>query len=454
VANRNLATWDDKESAKLNEYVQLSLDMWVNDPNGGSHLDNFADLFNETIYIKILSHKIKFQDIAEIEIKQQLVKAALRKLKSSGKHGIKNFQNILNQEVETYLNWPVDKYYVLCPLNLSQESLSRNGSFTVKGVKLLVRDWWYVDKHFSMNDFITDIEKRFELWGNERPSKENIRRTFMYYFTPIIILADGRTFTEAFKKANEAFHLFRSLLNLSVDTRGSIYRFRTRVPLPQPSGTIWPPSVYAIFNEKGDYRQFFYNLEKYPDYTSNKIDLKKIIETRKLIGRLSHATGDQDTLSLMAEAFAKYGDALDATEWRLAFLTFWQIFELITLQSTDESSMGTAIKRVNSLLAKDQIAQDLLQAVNKTRNDLVHRGQFPENSGEEQVKLIKRLVESVLGAMLFHIKVLKTKGILRSFYEQVDLVEGSLLNQERAIKYILRQKQTKRKPSKAKRPRS
>src|SRR5260221_13159863 len=130
--------------------------MWVNDPNGRSHHDNFANLFNETIYIKILRHKIKFQDIAEIEIKQQLVKAALRKLKSSGKHGIKNFQNILNQEVETYLNWPVDKYYVLCPLNLSQESLSRNGSFTEKGEKLLDGDGGIVEKLFSMTNFIKD----------------------------------------------------------------------------------------------------------------------------------------------------------------------------------------------------------------------------------------------------------------------------------------------------------
>ncbi len=454
MAKRNFATWDDKESTKLNKYVRLSLDMWVNDPNGGIHLDYSEDLFNETIYIKILSHKIKFQDISGIEIKQRLVKLALRKLKSNGKNSLKNFQDVLNQEVEKYLNQPIQKYYVLCPLNVSQESLSRNGSFTVQRVKLLVRDWRYAEKYFSMNDFITEIETYFQFWGNERPSKEKIWITFMSYFTPIIILVEGRTAPEAFRKANEAFHLFRSLLNLSLDFGVSSYHFRTKVPLPQPSSQIWPPLVYAVFNAKGEYQQFIYNLEKYPDYKANKIDLEKIIATRKLLSRLSRAKGDQDTLSLMAEAFAKYGDALDATEWRLAFLTFWQIFELITLQSTDESSMGTAIKRVNSLLAKDQIAQDLLQAVNKTRNDLVHRGQFPQDTGEEEVKLIKRLVESVLGAMLFHIKVLKTKGILRSFYEQVDLVEGSLLNQERAIKYILRQKQTKRKPSKAKRPRS
>ena len=105
------------------------------------------------------------------------------------------------------------------------------------------------------------------------------------------------------------------------------------------------------------------------------------------------------------------------------------------------------VERTNNLIcAKDQYLGHLLEVMKDTRNRFVHRGDFVEEKGLEEVGLLKSVVESAIGALLGCRRTLRTDAALKLFYESVTRGDGELEERARVIRQILRT----RKPGRAK----
>jgi hypothetical protein len=265
----------------------------------------------------------------------------------------------------------------------------------------------------------------------------DIRISLETDFTPILIKTSGREINSLFDTAERAFDFFRWLLNLL--SQFDMYH-KSWGGYPKPFAQVLPPPIYGLFHPNGQYEQYFYNLTKYPEYSRNTIAFEQIVEAKKLANKLKIVGSEDDTVGLLIEAIEKYGHALDSFEWKLTFLELWQILELITLQSSEQFSMKDVTNRINCLLRQDQFSQDLLSALYKTRNDLVHKGHFPYRNGLEEIGLLKSITERAINTLFGKLKAFPTKGSLARYYEFAPKNKRDLSESLKAITVIQRQR--------------
>ena len=174
----------------------------------------------------------------------------------------------------------------------------------------------------------------------------------------------------------------------------------------------------------------------YPRYPSaDALTIDQVEQARKLSNRLGMPNDERSTLYILLDALEKYGQALDTTEWRLAFLTLWQILELLTLQG-EGIQMKNVVSRVHNLLKRNKLFDDLLKVLLTTRNSLVHRGQFPDLQGLEEVGYLKSIVESVIDAIFAELDELPDIRSVELYYEFVSRSDADIQKQEHILKYI------------------
>ena len=259
-------------------------------------------------------------------------------------------------------------------------------------------------------------------------------------FTPIIVASKGRNEREAFDNAYRAFDFFRGLLNF-------LYQFGTVTSrwggYPKPLGSFLQPPVYGIFRTNGEYSGLFYNTNKGLTYNKNTVSVDVVQDVRKLIRQIGLKQEKDETKQLLVESITKYTKALDTTEWRLAYLSLWQILELLALQSAEQSNMKIVVNRIDTLLRQDQTARDLLQTLYFTRNALVHQGAFPDDRPLEEVNLLKYIAERAINSVFSHSRTLKKIDGLARFYDHVSYGDADLIERQRVIKYISQQRQKK-----------
>ena len=115
-----------------------------------------------------------------------------------------------------------------------------------------------------------------------------------------------------------------------------------------------------------------YSVIKY-EYKINSTSDDEIRSARRVAKLIAVPKNEPDILMIVVDAFEKYQKALDLQEWSQAFLSLWQILESITLQ-TEQIDMRDVINRTDNLVSqKNRYVKDLLEALRKTRNQLVHR---------------------------------------------------------------------------------
>jgi hypothetical protein len=256
-------------------------------------------------------------------------------------------------------------------------------------------------------------------------------------FSPVLVLCEGRDVQEALAVAGRPFDLFRWLVNLTRRFGRTTMQFGG---LPRPLGMVLPAPIYGVFNQDRNLRELLFLNVKYSEYSRNTLRGNEIAEVRRLARRLGQPDSDDQTTAIMIEALEKYGEALDAFQWRLAFLTLWQILELIALQSSASLNMKTVKSRINALLGFDPLARDLLNALYKTRNSLVHRGLFPEAIGLREVNLLKFVVEKALNALFSLLRICPTRASLQRYYELVSQSDTELSDRQRLIRNIRRKR--------------
>jgi hypothetical protein len=429
-----LVRWNRNRKALLDRYVSLLLDILFIDSDGRVKT---TQTFELDVFLKILSENLTLYNISDNDVKRGLIRrAAFLRLKKYKRRNIYTFRRAIAAEVRNYLSRPTKEYWILFPLHVAPGELGSARSISVLGERLLFRNWDYVQGRFNLEAFFSDSRSRLHNQGLTSGSHEH-DEAMLTRFSPVLILSQGKDSDEAFDKANRSFDLFRWLINL-------IYQFR-RVyrqwgGYPKPLGKLLPPPTYGIFTSEGNYHSLFYNLTRYSDYRRNTFRGDEIHEIRKLASRLKEPEDNNATLWILIEALEKYGQALDTFEWELAFLLLWQILELVTLQSAENLNMKTVRNRASALLGQRARERDLLAALYRTRNSLVHRGSFAEEDRLGEVNLLKYIVEEVINVLFSLLRICPTRASLQRYYEHISASDSELADRQRLIRNIRRRR--------------
>ena len=428
---RELVKWDANDEEVVARYVQRLMHILTINKDGRVQTTQH---FKLDAYLRILSQTVGIRGVEDPERKRSLIgRAAFRRLKKHRTQSLASFRQALAAEARGHLRRVPATYWILFPLQIPPTQLDRFRWFTVLGTRLTVRSWTRVRSDFDLDAFLED--PLLPLAG--------LTISLEADFTPMMATAQGRDSHEAFREAARAFDLFRSLLNLVPKFGRMTKRWGFQA---EPLGAILPPPVYGVFDCEGAYLEYWYSTTRHANYRTNTVPPDQIRAARVLAKKLAGPVpGRGTTAALVVGALEKYGEALDATEWRQCFLVFWQILELLTLQ-TDGLSIKSVTNRICALLGQDQLVRDLLRVLYDTRNALVHLGRFPagDEEGLIEINLLKYVVDRSLRAMLAQLSRVPDEYSLTKLYSHATVNDADLARLERVIRDVRRDRATRR----------
>jgi hypothetical protein len=420
----DLVKWDKKNEPTITFYLKELLDILEIKEDGRVETTKGFSLM---IFRKILVQNLILFGIDAIDVREGLVFKTVFRLKKFKKQDIYGFRRSLASEVKHYLDQQKQSFVVLFPLHVSPNNLATIRQIRILESKLVFTNWSYVKNHFDFQTFLRDAELYLQ--------REVDRIDIETRFVPVMVYVEARNAREGFDKVSPAFDLMRAIFNL-YDHYG---RYNIQWGgYPRPIATILPPPLYCIFKITGEFDLFLYNTPKMDSYNQNAIDIQEIRFLRKIVRNFRTQPTEKETLHLLTEALQKYGQAHETNEWRLAFLLLWQVIELITLQSSEQLNMKQVINRAAILLNKDTKDIHLLSALYETRNELVHKGYFPDEKGLEEVSLIKNIAERVIGKLFDKVKKLPTISSLQRYYDHASSGDSDLSDRSRVINIIIR----------------
>ncbi|HUW09311.1 MAG TPA: hypothetical protein VM537_06240 [Anaerolineae bacterium] len=420
-----LVTWDPQHEETVARYVQELMGiLWVDE---GGRVKT-TQHFKLDAYLRILSRTVHIRGVEDPRAKRLLMQgAAFLRLKKYEVQNLHTFRRALAAQAREYVGRQPRDYWILFPLHARPTELDGFRWFTVLETRLLVRGWERIRRDFDLDAFDTDTSVPLQ----------GLTISLEADFTAMVAKAQGRDSHEAFREAANAFDLFCSLLNLALKFGLSTKRWGFQT---QPLGPVLPPPVYGVFGSDGAYVEYWYNTARYQRYDRNSVQAKDLAAARKLARRFGASVGKNETLALVVEALHKYGEALQAAEWRQCFLLLWQILELLSLQTGGNVSMKRVTNRVGALLHQDQLVCDLLPVLYQTRNELVHLGRFPQGDEEAltEINLLKYVVDRSLDAMIDKSGQLRSASSLEKFYTHATERTASLSDRQRVIGHIRR----------------
>ena len=403
----------DKDIPCLLRYVKEMLETIGED--GETQWSFFFDAKVAVVTHKAIKYPQEYGSSA-----QGLVLEAVIDLKKRGCDDPKwtDFESALERVIEAYLRTPLRTYNIFFPLNATGPYLERKRWFNILDTRFRRVTWRCIKKFPGWDRFQRDIE----------PSK---RRQILSqaYFTPLITSLEARSIKEAFSKANRNFELLRAILNLTFQFGKITYQSGR----PKSLGKVLPPPIYGVFSEGGDFENSGFTIEQY-EYKWVEIASEQFRALEWVLKQLEKS--DPKMCGLLTDILLKYGQAMDTTNWRHAFLALWQVLETIAQPTSTQLKMDDVAKRIGLLLKQDPLIRDLLDYLKDLRNTLVHKGRFSEE-GLEEVNFLKFIVEQAINTVLLNLRRFSTPQMLEEFYVHASLCDSSLKTKVKVINAIL-----------------
>lgn len=374
-------------------------------------------------------------------IKTRAINLALNRVhKDCGPQDIEGLLNYFVEKMEESMNFfegQKSEYVVLTFLNVENQQFKSFEPFSVLGTDFKFLDWAEI-QHLELSNFWNEIHKQFAL-SNQKPAifskydpavqeGESKYQIDTQSFSPIV--AEIKTFPgAAVSVISERLDLLRSLLNLNKSVGLSMW-FQNH---PQPIAKIFPPPVYGVFSKNGALVNSAYNLEQYR-YSIHKINEKTILGAKEFIGRFESASIGSSSNALMRFLYM-YQQALDFTDVESQFLSLWQLLEAMVFNEPGQKTQVP--NRIATLLKLEKypVLGHGLKVLEKTRNQLVHTGYFPEG-GNQHIFSLKKFVDLSLLLLIELSDSLSAEEELKTYFQFASVNKRDIEKVRKVIDFI------------------
>ncbi len=370
----------------------------------------------------ILDFSIRINGLEGSGKKEEIIENAFLKIRRENKYSAESFANALKHEINLILDKNIEKFHILFLLNIDTSVFKNKRHFAICNNKLYCRTQKYILKNFDLNQFNTEANYLIDAL----PSSSLSLFEFFEY------ISEGGDGEEAFRNAYQDFELFRAILNFSDNFGVCKYSYNEEIHI----NSFLPSYFYLIFDSKYNYQDYRYTREK---FTYKKLKLSPHFKPtlfKKLINMFLAKPSDNSLKRLILEAIIGYSQALDSLELESNFLRLWQILELITF-SSEESSIKNATNKVKLLFNQKPLWNYTLDWICQQRNELVHKGNFPEE-GLKNLNILKYIVDQCLYQLIIFNKYFSDKSDLQLFYELESEPYGSLKKRVKVINKIIK----------------
>jgi hypothetical protein len=285
---------------------------------------------------------------------------------------------------------------------------------------------------------VTPTSKHSTIYPLATRVRRNLRGAFETHldsseYLRVMVTTKGRTIYEAFEKAATSLDLLRGLWTL-LATRGS-WSMRFSPSKARPIGIIHTGPVFTlhVVGSSVPSETYWYdpNYESDRDIYSPKSDWGVIDKSRRwACRRLRHLP----YRNVLKRLLARYAEALDHTDYDVAFLKLWSVLEAIT--DTIGGKYDATIERAICTFSDVEIARDLLRSLRLQRNRFVHAS-HPGKDADQAVYGIKQFVDSHFAALLrndFDVESLKEYGEILGLPKSVPALKERIGKLQKAVR--------------------
>jgi hypothetical protein len=358
-------------------------------------------------YVYALSSLIKCnRDFSEIK---SIIQMGIRDFKKCPTQTPEDLIKILNLcEKNIFIDKKKSKYYIVYPTNI-RKRLIKKKYFDLMGTRIHVYSYRYLSNAFDMGH-LDSIEIDI--------AKKIFKPDLAYLLIEIDEIDSKRAALKAFRK----FELLRSIINFAYDYGVGHFRF-SAIRDSEPLSFVQPKNHFLLFDNNRKYLEYW-NLDG--NFSSRELDIipENLINGANILLRKLNTVKDCALKNLIKEAFMLYGNVLDYYNIKaVSFLFIWQIFELISLSSTNKGiSYDDICTRMVSFFDENSPKRDIIDLIKRKRNNLVHNGKFGDVN-DIDINNGKVIAEVAIGFLLFKSDLIKNLDGLKIYFEGIDYYE-------------------------------
>lgn len=217
------------------------------------------------------------------------------------------------------------------------------------------------------------------------------KNTEEYLFNPAKLVIFSYDDESAFEQALEVIDVFISTLNF---TSSSTLIIR-HANIYEPIGEFAPPHIIGVFDDKGLLLRKGFLLQPYP-YRIIKLQKLSDIHIKNTKFFLERLNSNHELALLLEKCFIIYQQGMTSLNPEKTYLSFWQILEIIILDSNDQKR--SVSPRVISLLGiqNDKIKSSIISTIERQRHNLVHSSNSSVSEVRYLIYELKRYAESMI----------------------------------------------------------
>lgn len=425
-----LVRWDDRrDGERLRRNIEALLGVLVVEQ--GQVVSH--EIFRADAIMYVLDSLIDLHGVASEETRYRLLRAACFRLPLLKSQSVAAFRRVLASGVRRHMQSPRVTFRIVLPLNIDPRSVKGRNHLRAKGLQFYVRAWPDLERHLAIDDWLREAGVVVEF------DELALRRSFV----PLEVSVVGRDHREAFDEAYAAFELMQCLLNLE-----AFHRYTVQMGRPKPLGRVWLPPVYGAFRPDGAFESYYYESESMTRTDARQVSKEVLTRAVALMREFDRESAcGASTIRLVEEAFRRYGRALNTTNWREAFLSLWQVLELLTHDPDGRYTIEEVCRRAKLLLRRSPLLCDLLETCYRTRNGLVHVGKFPDE-GLKDVNMLKAVVEHCINAVYNLRRQCPDRASLLVYYQNAGANDHELAVRARIVASVRRERAASSKSAK------
>lgn len=406
--------FQNKDKKKILQYAINAIQLY----NTGTTSLSGGNIFKFKRIVYILGNLINIEGFPHNnDQKRSLISRGIARFSKYKRKSLNSLLKAIETEVVRWDKQVSNKFFVVFPWNVENKTLRGTRHFIIERMKLKTRSLSYVARNF-------DFKGPYHLLNQNKNMRGNIRNS-----TYIIVEVFAKNEADAFNTAYQKEELLRALCNFALSYGIISWQWGR----PSPLAPINPPSVILIFNAERKFVEYWTGGWEYR-YKLLRLKPRHLKAIKEIIKDFKKLKSNK-LKDILIDCLKLYNYALDEIERGYTFLHLWQILELIALKEPSGISLEKVKNRIKAIYKSNPVISDVLDALFRKRNQLVHEGKL-SNFSLEDVNQIKLIAEGCINFLFSHVNKLKNKEGLHDFYENITQSESRLKRKITVLKYI------------------